>query len=63
MEGLEAQSVVPEHPSAMLASVSSHVSRSVGGRMIFLRIETHEFSRHDHSMGTIFHENSMKNAC
>ena len=55
----------------MLASVSSHVGRSVGWSGDFSAHEKqHEFSRHEHefsheqhdffhSMGTIFRENSM----
>ena len=43
------ESVVPEHPSAMLASVSSHVGRSVGWSGDFSAHEKqHEFSRHEH---------------
>ena len=43
------ESVVPEHPSAMLASVSSHVGRSVGWSDDFSAHEKqHEFSRHEH---------------
>ena len=42
------ESVVPEHPSAMLASVSSHVGRSVGWSDDFSAHEKqHEFSRHE----------------
>ena len=51
------ESVVPEHPSAMLASVSSHVGRSVGWSDDFSAHEKqHEFSRHEHESSHEQHE-------
>ena len=66
------ESVEPEHPSAMLASVSSHVGRSVGRSFDFQSPEKpdfpqqeqeflhegHGFSRHEHgfSRETLMHE-------
>ena len=51
------ESVVPEHPSAMLASVSSHVGRSVGWSGDFSAHEKqHEFSRHEHEFSHEQHD-------
>ena len=51
------ESVVPQHPSAMLASVSSHVGRSVGWSGDFSAHEKqHEFSRHEHEFSWHEHE-------
>ena len=41
------ESVEPEHPSAMLASVSSHVGRSVGRSVDFQSPEKPDFSQHE----------------
>ena len=41
------ESVEPEHPSAMLASVSSHVGRSVGRSFDFQSPEKPDFSQHE----------------
>ena len=41
------ESVEPEHPSAMLASVSSHVGRSVGRSFDFQLPEKPDFSQHE----------------
>ena len=41
------ESVEPEHPSAMLASVSSHVGRSVGRSVSFQSPEKPDFSQHE----------------
>ena len=41
------ESVVPEHPSAMLASVSSHVGRSVGRSVELLSYGKPDFSQHE----------------
>ena len=41
------ESVAPEHPSAMLASVSSHVGRSVGRSLDFQSVEKPDFSQHE----------------
>ena len=54
------ESVVPEHPSAMLASVSSHVGRSVGWSDDFSAHEKqHEFSRHEHEFSHEQHDFSQ----
>ena len=51
------ESVTPEHPSAMLASVSSHVGRSVGWSGDFSAHEKqHEFSRHEHEFSREQHD-------
>ena len=51
------ESVVPEHPSKMLASVSSHVGRSVGWSGDFSAHEKqHEFSRHEHEFSHEQHD-------
>ena len=51
------ESVVPEHPSAMLASVSSHVGRSVGwSDDLSAHEKQHEFSRHEHESSHEQHE-------
>ena len=51
------ESVTPEHPSAMLASVSSHVGRSVGWSGDFSTHEKqHEFSRHEHDFSHEQHD-------
>ena len=54
------ESVVPEHPSAMLASVSSRVGRSVGWSDDFSAHEKqHEFSRHEHESSHEQHDFSQ----
>ena len=54
------ESVVPEHPSATLASVSSHVGRSVGWSDDFSAHEKqHEFSRHEHEFSHEQHDFSQ----
>ena len=54
------ESVVPEHPSAMLASVSSRVGRSVGWSNDFsAREKQHEFSRHEHESSHVQHDFSQ----
>ena len=54
------ESVVPEHPSAMLASVSSHVGRSVGWSGDFSAHEKQrEFSRHEHEFSHEQHDFSQ----
>ena len=54
------ESVVPEHPSAMLASVSSHVGRSVGWSDDFSAHEKqHEFSWHEHEFSHEQHDFSQ----
>ena len=42
------ESVVPEHPSAMLASVSSDVGRSVGQSVELSSHENSDFAQHEH---------------
>ena len=54
------ESVVPEHPSAMLASVSSRVGRSVGWSDDFSAHEKqHEFLRHEHESSHEQHDFSQ----